>query len=597
MNLHPIDITIIVAYLVITVLAGIWVSKLASKNMNSYFLAGNNIPWYALGISNASSMFDITGTMWLVYLLFAYGLKSAWIPWIWPTFNQVLGMVYLSIWLRRSNVRTGAEWITTRFGDSRGGRLSHLSVVIFALVSVVGFIGYAFQGIGKFSAEFLPWHLAPNTYALIFMGITTIYVIFGGMYSVVLTDVLKYIIMTIVSFIIAFVAIHETTAAQISAAVPAGWKELHFGWKLNLDWSGLVHSLNAKMDEDGFTLFGLFFVMILFKGILASMAGPCPNYDMQRVLSTKNPRESAMMSWFVSVAQFIPRYMLITGITVLALVYYAPQLNGSDAAVDFEQILPYIIHHFLPVGLVGLMLAGLLAAFMSTFDSTVNAGTAYLVVDIYKRHIRPNASEKDYVFVSYLCTILVVAVGILCGYMTKSIGSVTLWIVAGLYGGYLAPNVLKWYWWRLNGFGYFAGMIAGVASALLFPVLYPKLSAINSFPMILLISLTASVLASLLTKPDDPEVLKSFYMTVRPWGFWKPVYERVIQDHPHFKRNLNFKRDTVNVAVGIFWQLTLALIPIYFVIREYRMMWVSIALMLITSVFLKYNWYDKLDTV
>jgi solute:Na+ symporter, SSS family len=597
MNLHPIDITVIVVYLAIIIVAGIIVTRFASKNIGSYFLGGNKFPWYILGISNSSSMFDITGTMWLVYLLFAYGLKSAWIPWIWPTFNQIFGMVYLSVWLRRSGALTGAEWMTTRFGNSTGSRLSHMSVVFFALVSVIGFIGYDFQGIGKFACIFLPWELSPNIYAIIITAITTVYIIAGGMYSIVITDVMKYVIMVIMSFIVGFIAMSKTTPEQIHAAVPDGWSNLGFGLNHGLDWSGLIGNLNAKMNDDGFGLFGIFFMMILFKGVLASMAGPAPNYDMQRVLSAKNPREAALMSWFVSITQFIPRYMLITGITVLALVYFSPQINAMGTKADFEQILPYIINNFLPVGIVGLILSGLLAAFMGSFDATVNAGAAYIVVDIYKKYINPNASEKKYVYASYVFTIVVVLVGILFGILAKSIGSVTMWLVAGLYGGYLAPNVLKWYWWRLNGFGYFAGMVTGVVSALLFPVFFPKLTAINTFPIILVISGAASVLTSLMTVPDDLEVLKNFYLKVRPWGFWKPIHEKVLLDHPEFKRNLNFKRDMVNIAVGIIWQVTLMLIPTYFVIREYKTMAICILVTAITSLFLKYNWYDKLDTV
>ena len=139
---------------------GYWVSQRASRDIRSYFLGGNVMPWYVLGVSDASGMFDIAGTMWLVYIMFVYGLKSIWIPWVWPVFNQVFLMVYLSSWLRRSNAMTGAEWIETRFGKGRGAQLSHLIVVIFALVSVVGFLSYAFKGIGKFATDFLPWHLS-----------------------------------------------------------------------------------------------------------------------------------------------------------------------------------------------------------------------------------------------------------------------------------------------------------------------------------------------------------------------------------------------------------------------------------------------------
>ena len=230
MRLDRIDIAIILAYLATSVLVGYWVSHRASRDMKAYFLGGNTMPWYVLGVSNASGMFDIAGTMWLVYLLFIYGLKSVWIPWLWPVFNQIFLMVYLSAWLRRSNVMTGAEWIVTRFGSGRGARLSHLIVVIYALVSVIGFLTYAFKGIGKFATNFLPWQLSANQYALILMGITTFYVVKGGMFSVVITEVIQFSILSVASIAIGLIAMTRVSPEMLHRAVPAGWDRLFFGW-------------------------------------------------------------------------------------------------------------------------------------------------------------------------------------------------------------------------------------------------------------------------------------------------------------------------------------------------------------------------------
>src|SRR5580692_4618698 len=133
MKLHTFDLAIIVIYFVAVIVIGLHVSRRGAKDLDSYFLGGKSLPWYLLGISDASGMFDISGTMWLVYVLFLYGLKSIWLPWTWPTFNQIFLMMFLSGWLRRSNVLTGAQWIQTRFGSGRGGTLAHLSVVFFAL--------------------------------------------------------------------------------------------------------------------------------------------------------------------------------------------------------------------------------------------------------------------------------------------------------------------------------------------------------------------------------------------------------------------------------------------------------------------------------
>jgi len=603
-QLHGLDIGIIIAYLVVIVIAGLFLSRRAGKNIDSYFLGGKKIPWYILGVSNASGMFDITGTMWLVTLFFVYGVKSAWIPWVWPTFNQVFLFVYLSVWLRRSGVMTGAEWIRTRFGRDLGAELSHISVVIFALFIVISMLAYAFQGIGKFSQIFLPWDLAPQTYAIIFMTITTIYVMFGGMYSVVLTDVIQFVLMTIASIFIAVIAIQRVSPDALAAVVPDGWHNLFFGWKANLDWSGLIANVNDKIVTDGFSLFTIFFMMTLLKGALVSMAGPAPNYDMQRILAARSPKEAALMSWFVSVVLNLPRYLMIAGIGVLGLVFFSKNLNEMATAgqsIDFEQVLPYVINNFLPIGLVGVILAGLFAAFMSTFDSTVNCGASYLVNDIYKRYIHRNASPRIYVIAGYLCSILLVAVGILFGFKTGSIHTVTQWVVTGLYGGYMAPNVLKWHWWRFNGFGYFAGMISGIVTATIFAIIFhsqPTIWTLEKnlaiFPVILAVSTFFSIVVSLLTKPEDEAVLKDFYRSVRPWGFWKPIQQKVLAENPDFRPNKGFARDMINVAVGIVWQVSFVLVAIYLVLRRFESLAICLAVLAATSVFLKRNWYNKL---
>ncbi len=597
MKVHPTDIFIIAAYMVAMILIGVWVTRKAAKNLDSYFLGDNMMPWWMLGISNAASMFDVSGTMWLVYLLFIYGLKSAFIPWLWPTFNQVFLMVYLAVWLRRSNVLTGAEWIRTRFGNGMGANLSYFSVVIFALISVIGFTSYGYQGIGKFAAVFLPWKVSPHVYAIAIIGVTTLYTMMGGMYSVVITDVAQFLIMTIASVAIGVIAMNRVSPEMLAAAVPADWSNLWFGWKLNLDWTGLLNSANTCITKDGYSLFAIFMMMILFKGVLASMAGPAPNYDMQRVLSCKNTRSAALMSASVSFALFIPRYLLIGGITILGIVFFSPQLNAMGDKADFEQILPYVISNFVPVGLMGLLLAGLLAAFMSTFSATINAGAAYIVNDIYKGYINKNASNKTYVMMSCIFTVVVVVVGILFGLLTDSINQWVMWIVAGLYGGYVAPNVLKWHWWRLNGFGYFAGMLAGIIASLAMTVIpvVKDIPAIYGFPVLLALSLAASIIGSLVTPVENIETLKQFYKQVRPWGFWGPIRDLVLAEEPGFVPNKNFARDMVNVAVGIVWQLTFTLAPIYLLIRNYKALEITIAVMLVTSIFMKTNWYDKLD--
>jgi SSS family solute:Na+ symporter len=528
-------------------------------------------------------------------MCFVYGLKGAWLPWIWPIFNQIFLMVYLSVWLRRSNVLTGAEWLKTRFGSGKGAEMCHLIVVIFAVVSAIGFIAYSFKGIGKFAEIFFPWDISPDVYALIIFAVTTIYVVKGGMYSVVFTEILQFIIMTIAAVAVGVIAIYAVSPEQIEAATPDGWSNLFFSWHLDLDWTGVIDSVNNKIQNDGMELFGLMVMMMLFKGILSSMAGPVPNYDMQRILATKSPKEAAKMSGLVSLVMFFPRYMMVTGLSVLALVYMGPDIQAKGEHFDFEQILPYAINNFVPIGLTGLLIAGLLAAFMSTFAASVNAAPVYIVNDIYKRYFKPNADNETLIKMSYWVSFLLVTVGVCLGLMLNSINEIMQWIFAALFGGYAAANVLKWHWWRFNAYGYFWGMLAGLMGSLVLPLLLPDVQPLMAFPLLLLAGLIGSIVGTLMTPAESEEVLCHFYRQVRPWGFWTPIRNKVLQQDPTFDDDSNFGRDSINVVVGTIWQLTLVIMPIYLVVQQWWPMLGVFVLMALSTWFLKKNWLDKLE--
>lgn len=572
-------------------------SRKASIDLDSYFLGSKKIPWYFLSVSNAGGMFDISGTMWLVYILFVYGMKSVFIPWIWPLFNQIFLMVYLAVWLRRSNVLTGAEWISTRFDQkTTGGRFAHLVTVIFSVVSIIGFLSYGFVGIGKFAKIFLPWDWSPEVYAVIITIATGIYVIRGGMFGVIVTDVLQYILMTISGIIIAVIAMNQVSPDMLAAVVPNGWENILFGWKLDLDWSGIMESVNARIASDGYSLFTIFIMMTLFKGLFVSMAGPVATQALQRILAARTPREAAMMNGLAVLVVSLPRYLMIGGLTVLALVFFSPQLKAMGSNIDFELILPFAINNFIPVGLMGLLLAGMLSAYMSTTSSFLNLGPAFIVNDLYKKYFKPNASNKTYIKASYIVSALVTIASIGFGLVVESVDTATQWIVGALWGGSAAANVLKWHWWRFNSYGYFWGMLAGLLIALIMPVAFPGTNPLFVYPYILLISGLGSVLGTLFTKPENEELLMKFYNSVRPWGFWKPIKEKAKLLNPDFRENKDFGRDMINILVGIIWQIALMAAPLALVIKNWNLMIILIVLTLLTSYILKKNWYEKLET-
>ena len=194
------------------------------------------------------------------------------------------------------------------------------------------------------------------------------------------------------------------------------------------------------------------------------------------------------------------------------------------------------------------------------------------------------------------------------GFFADSINSLTLWITSALFGGYVAANFLKWIWWRFNGWGYFWGMFAGLIIASLQFVLDHKkgtftegtilydlseMHAIYLFPIIFTFSLLGSFLGTYFTKPTEMVVLKSFYKSVRPWGWWNPVYEELKSNDETFTKNTDFVSDMLNCIVGVIWQSSMILLPIYFMIRDYPKTLIALLVFAITSVILKFTWLDK----
>ncbi len=231
---------------------------------------------------------------------------------------------------------------------------------------------------------------------------------------------------------------------------------------------------------------------------------------------------------------------------------------------------------------------------MGTFSGTLNAAQAYIVNDIYLKYVNPTAGTRRIMNMNYLVGVLVVVVGVLLGCWVKDVNSVLQWIVGALYGSYIAANMLKWYWWRFNANGFFWGMICGVIAALIFPYLFDGL-ALYYWPLLFLISLLACLIGTYFAPPTDPETLESFYKTVRPWGFWGPVHEKVLLKDPAFQPNNRMKLDAFNVILGMLAQCCLTLLPMYLVLWMKLPLLIIIAILIVIIFILKRTWWNKLE--
>lgn len=601
------DVLVIVFYLVVVSGIGVVLRNRGRMSKDEYLLGGKKLPWWMLGISNASGMFDISGTLWMVSIMFVYGLKSIWLPWLWPVFNQVFMFVFLAAWIRRSEATTGAEWMLFRFGKGADSFRSHRIIVVFALLSSLGFMAYGFIGLGKFVEMFIPFSFiepylpfyVPDVYTAHFYGIiftlfAMFYAVMGGMTGIVWADIVQYLFLATGSLVVAVIALMNLKGHALG--VPDGWSELFFGWRLDLDWSGLSEDARLKIEGDGFDPFGVFFSLMAAKGILASLAGPTPNYDMQKVLSTRSPREASLMSMSVNIVLLPTRYLMIIGFTVLALLHYDQlELGTVGGRTDFETLLPAVMYKVIPAGLLGLFLVELMAAFMGTFAGTLNTAQAYWVNDVYLKSIRPDATLTQINRMHVISGTTIVVISIVLGIFALDVNSMLQWIVGALYGGFIAANVLKWYWWRFNSNGFFWGMALGITAALVFPVLFSATLPLYYFPLIFVLSAVGCVAGSLLTPPTDREVLKNFYRKVNPWGFWGPVKEEVCAEDPDFIPNPGFKRDMGNVALGMIAQTAITALPVFVVLMMGRHAAVTAVVLAVCMTVLYRTWYKRLQ--
>lgn len=638
MRLSTLDLIIIVSYFLLMIFIGFVMKNRAKKSKDNYLMAGKKLPWYMLGLSDASDMFDISGTMLLVSMAFLYGFKSVWIPWMWPVFNQVFLMVFLSKWLRRSNATTGAEWLGTRFGlTDKGVKQSHAIVVVFALMLCVGYMAYAFVGVGEFLEIFIPYESIKDIFPFLSSGfdnltagspeyatalinaksatakfygvsiccIATFYSIVGGMHGIVLADFIKYMIMIVCSLCVGVIAMQHLAHSGIIVTdlMPVGWDNPIFGKELGLDWNKILPDAAHKLQKDGYKLFSAVVSMMFFSGVLKSLAGPAPNYDCQKILSTKSPEEASKMSGFISIILLPIRYFMVMGLCILGVLYFKDlELHRSTDGINFESIMPAVINKYLPVGLVGLVLAGFLGAFMSNFSGTLNAGQAYIVNDIYLKYFNPNADRKRVINMGYLSGTIMVLFGIGLGLLIKDVNMIFNIITAGLYGGFVCANVLKWYWWRFNANGYFYGMLFGIIASAIPPAL--SVSGVTSyfdgtrmlyfFPVFILIQLVACVVGSYLAPPTERSVLHKFYKDVRPWGFWKPIHEELLHIDPTLEKNKNFKKNMFNVFLGISGQLLLTLFPMYLILSKWFALGIVTGLLFIIVLVMKETWWKKL---
>lgn len=587
MQLSVLDQIIVVLYLAAIMGIGFAMKRKAAKGMSSYFLGGRQLPWWALAMSGSSSYFDITGTMWIVSTFIVLGLKGMWVHWLWGFPITAFYLAYMGRWIRSSDAMTGAEWMKTRFGDGKAGDIARLSYTLFAILTITALLGYGAIGMGKFGSIFLPF--SPFTCAVLILGVTGLYVVAGGFHGIVRVEILQTIVLSTGAIVFAVIGYSHFDAAKFNALVPASWFDI-------APVSSIPELANAAVGSE-YALFGALTAVWILKGFLLCLSGPEQLYDFQRFLAAKDERDASKLGALWGAIHTV-RWCFAMAIAVMAIMGIGNAVLDEKLRADPETALPLIIGSMLPIGLVGFMLAALLSGFLATFSSTVNGGAAYLVKDVYQRYINPDADDKTLIRASYISSSILIVSGIVISYFGSSINAAFTWIFGTLAAGILPPNVLRWYWWRLNGYGYAAGVFGGMALSL-GQIVYDSASGhplplYVGFPVIALASTIVTIAVSLLTEPTNIETLKNFYRKVQPWGFWSPAKAAVLGEAPQFARRISFALEAFNTLVAMIGITSLYVSMLYLVLNRLAVGFGLIGTTVVTIVILYFTWYKTL---
>ncbi len=593
-----IDFTIVGIYLTAMVIVGMWFQRKASENIDSYFLGNRQLPWWALGASGMSSNLDISGTMIIVALVYAIGARGFYIE-IRGGVTLIMAflMIFIGKWSRRANVMTLAEWMEFRFGNDKEGQLARFITAITSIIMTIAMVTYFAIGGGKFLGQFLgipdllglPAHFWA---ASILIFLATIYTVASGLYGVIWTDVFQGFLIFMAIAYIAVKAFAIDLPAEFFVSMPL--KESAGGgfeaYKTSFsEWTSIIPRWKLDIEPNStysmYNFFGVAVLFYLFKVILEGTGGT-GNYMIQRYFAAKDDKEAGLLSLFWTFLLSF-RWPFIA-----AMAVWGVSLAGK--ITDPEMVLPAVVET-LPVGIKGFLVAGLMAAAMSTFDSTVNAGAAYWVKDIYLTKVNPRATHKQQMRHSYIASVLLVLSGLFLTLLIKNINEIWGWITMSIGAGLLIPQLVRWYWWRLNGYGYAIGMAAGTVSAIIWKIFAPEaLPEWYAFIFSTGLSFLGTVIGTLMTKPTDKEVLKNFYKQTRPFGIWSEIRREFPDKFIAAARREN-RRDIFSIFFAVPWQISLFLMWMMLIMKRWDNFIITLILTAVLSVILYFSWFRHLS--
>ena len=525
MNLSSLDYAIIFGFFAITLIIGIVVSRRSGKNTDEFFLSGRNMPWWLLGFSMVATTFAADTPLFVADVVRQNGVSGNWVWWTFLLTGMLTVFIYARLW-RKSNVKTDIEFYELRYGGKvakflRGFRAIYLGLVFNVLV--MSAVMLAAIKIGGIMLGLSPYEVVGYAGA-----VTVIFSAIGGFRGVVYTDFLLFIVAMIGAVAAAYYAVNLPEVGGLS--------------KL-LENEAVISKMNILPDFNNTELImSLLVIPLAVQWWSAWYPGAEPGgggYIAQRMLAAKDEKNAIGATFFFNIMHYAIRpwpWILVA----LASIVVFPDLASIQAAfpsieagkLGHDYAYPAMLT-FLPKGLLGLVLASLIAAFMSTISTHLNWGSSYIVNDYYKRFVKPEATEKQQVLVGRVSTVvLMILSSILALMFTNALQIFDTIIMFGAGTGLLF--ILRWFWWRINAWSEIAAMISSGVASLLFSIFESSLfgnealfPAWSKFPLIVLVTTVIWVVVTYLTQPEKQEVLEQFYTKIQPNKFgWKKVISK-----------------------------------------------------------------------
>lgn len=532
-----IDWFFILMYLSFAFAAGILLSPKAGKSLVSYFVADRKLPWWWLGTSMVATTFAADTPLVITGFVAADGISANWFWWSWAIGYMAMTVFFAGKW-RRMEVLTDVEFVELRYGGKpaiilRMVKAFYLSILVNSIV-----LGWVFKAMSKITGPFLDWKdlLGADRFAiiqnvwpsflifdslnntitvLILFLVVVVYSSMGGIQGVILTDLVQFVLGMGGAILFAVYAV--SSQGGISGLL-SKMEEVY------PDKHESILSFWPDLQEASLPI-NVFLIFISVQW-WAQYYSDGSGYLAQRIHTAKNPKEAEKGSLWFNVANFMIRtwpWILTALVTLVVFPLHDPTKYFSEGWIvggDREMGYPILMKLILPSGVLGIVFASLMAAFMSTADTHINWGASYLVNDFYLRFVHPKADDKTLVKVSRIAVVVMSIIAILVATQIQSIASAWKFLLAFASGMGL-PQILRWIWWRTNAWTELSGMITALILSM---ILYPSFPNVRSEYLLFWVaigSVVVSILVTFLTPPVSQNTLDDFVKRVDPIGFWK----------------------------------------------------------------------------